>query len=41
MKNKISLPMQILFALGAGIIVGLICYFAARPPCAQSGSIIR
>ena len=27
MKKKISLPMQILFALGAGIIVGLICYF--------------
>ena len=28
MKKKMSLPMQILIALVAGVVVGLICYFA-------------
>ena len=27
-KKKLSLPMQILIALVAGIVVGLVCYFA-------------
>ena len=31
MKKKISLPLQILIALAAGIVVGLICYFGKAP----------
>ena len=28
MKKKLSLPVQILIALVAGVVVGLVCYFA-------------
>ena len=31
MKKKLSLPLQILIALAAGIVVGLICYFGKAP----------
>ena len=36
MKKKMSLPMQILIALVAGIAVGLVCYFGDSALAASS-----